>query len=109
MTIYCRSGSANNELSGVKRLQDKRKPLVLGHASIDNGHSTRLNRSLYDLESRKRGWSKLVYLFGILYCKFYLEVLLLSDVLAADPGRKFHLAGNKECRQQGYHNNNRKT
>src|ERR1700754_277025 len=99
MTVNRGSGSANSELTGVKRLQDKRKALILGHAAVDNAHSTRLNRSLYDLEPWKGGRGKFVYLFGVLYHVFYLQILFLSDILAADPGRKFHLTGNKESRQ----------
>src|SRR5260221_5248634 len=99
MSIYGGGGSANGELTRADGLQNNRKPLILRHITVDDAHTTGLNRSLYNLESRKGGRSKLVYLPGILYHVFHLQIILLSDVLAADDSSKFYLGRNKESRQ----------
>jgi len=61
------------------------------------------------MEPREVRRSQLSDLPGIFNDEFNLQIIALAKLLAAGNGGKFHLAGGKNRRQQGYQDNECRT
>ena len=90
---------ADGELTRLDGLQYKRKGFILAHIAIHNAHPAGLDRPLHNLEPREFRRRHLIYLPGIFYIEFDLQIIPPPDVLRIDNGSKFHLAGHIKARK----------